>query len=337
MDAVIFQLDKEGRFTFLGPMWAALSGQRVEDSVGRPLRDAVLAEDQSALQGLLDALTARTQSSVRGELRLQRSGAPVKVHLEAHRSPSGEVLGTLTDITEREQLQERILAADRMTTLGLLTPGLAHEMNNPLAFMLANLDFLMGEVKEGGDADQVAEWREVLGEVREGADRLRQILGNIKEFTRGDNTEEPVDLNRVLESVVRLTHSVFRSRAKVLNEFGPRAIVHGNEAALRQVFLNLALRAGNAFPEGRPENHLVRLVTREEGGSVVVEVHDNGTPIPAEHLPHLFNPFFSPPGQGPGPLLAVCEVVVRKASGSLSVSSQPGSTVFRVTMPAAVL
>ncbi len=337
MDAVIFQLDKEGRFTFLGPTWAALSGQRVEDSIGRPLREVVLAEDHSALQGLLDVLTARTQSSVRGELRLQRPGGPTKVALEAHRSPSGEVLGTLTDLTARQQLQERILAADRMTTLGLLTPGLAHEMNNPLAFMLANLDFLLSEVKQGGDEDQVAEWREVLGEVREGADRLRQILGNIKEFTRGENSDEPVDLHRVLESVVRLTHSVFRSRAKVVSEFAPRAIVHGNEAGLRQVFLNLALRAANAFPDGRPENHQVRLVTREEGSNVVVEVQDNGTPIAAEHLPHLFSPFFAPPDQGPGPLLAVCEEVVRKASGSLTVTSQPGSTVFRVTLPAAVL
>ncbi len=337
MDAVIFQLDKEGRFTFLGPTWAALSGQRVEDALGRPLRDAVHAEDQSALQGLLDALTARTQSSVRGELRLLRSGAPVKVHLEAHRTPSGEVLGTLTNLTERELLQERILAADRMTTMGFLTPGLAHEMNNPLAFMLANLDFLMGEVKEGGDADQVAEWREVLGEVREGADRLRQILGNIKEFTRGDNSDEPVDVNRVLESVVKLTHSVFRSRAKVVNEFSSMVVVNGNEAGLRQVFLNLALRAASAFPEGRPENHQVRLVTRAEGSTVVVEVHDNGTPIAAEHLPHLFNPFYSVPGEGPGPVLAACEAVVRKASGSLTVTSQPGGTVFRVTLPAAVL
>lgn len=337
MDAVIFQLDKEGRFTFLGPTWAAVSGQRVEDVVGRPLREAVHAEDQAVAQGLLEALTAGAQASVQGELRLQRPEGPVRVLLQAHRSPSGEVLGSLTDLTERTLLRERILAADRMTTLGLLTPGLAHEMNNPLAFMLANLDFLLGEVKEGGDADQVAEWREVLGEVREGADRLRQILGNIKEFTRGDNSEEPVDLNRVLESVVRLTHSVFRSRAKVVNEFGTRAIVHGNEMGLRQVFLNLALRAASAFPDGRPENHLVRLVTREEGGKVVVEVHDNGAPIAAEQLPHLFNPFFSPPGQGPGPLLAVCEEEVRKASGSLTVASQPGSTVFRVTLPAAVL
>jgi signal transduction histidine kinase len=225
-----------------------------------------------------------------------------------------------------------------MATLGMLVPGFAHEMNNPLAFMLANLDFLlssMGGVDGAASPDLMAEWREVVGEVREGAERLRQLIGHLRSF-RSDSSQGPVDLNQLLDSVGQMVSSTLRSRGRLVRDYGVRAVVAGSENGLRQAFLCLVLHAALSLPEGGDTRaNEVRLVTREDGeGHVVVEVHDTGAGIPPEHLPHVFEPFFMPGEAKPGPALSVCRDIVRGLGGSVTVTSSVGrGTVFRVTLP----
>jgi PAS domain S-box-containing protein len=342
LSEAVFHLDARGTLTFLGPTWTSLTGLAVEEVLGQPLVEMAHPEDRPRVQAVLDALAARVQPSFRIELRLLAAGGPLWVELAAHSSPTGqgEVLGTLADRTERRQMQARLLQSDQLATLGLLVPSFAHDMNNPLAFMLANLDYLlssMGDVAGAAKPDQVAEWREAVGEVREGAERLRQIIGHLRSF-RVDTRQGPVDVNQLLDTVGQMVSSTLRSRGRLVRDYSARATVAGSEGMLRQAFLNLVLRAVLSLPDlGDTDANEVRLVTREDGeGHVVVEVHDTGASIPAEQLPHVFEPHFTSREAKPGPTLAVCRDIVRGLGGNISVSSSPGGgTVFRVTLPRA--
>jgi PAS domain S-box-containing protein len=335
---VVFHLDATGRVTFLGPTWTVLTGRPVEDVLGQPLVELVESEDAPRVRAVLDALTARVQASFRLELRLLASGGPLWVELAAHSSPTGggEVLGTFSDLTERRQMQARLHQSDRLSTLGMLVPGFAHEMNNPLAFMMANLDYLLSDMETAASTERVAEWREAVGEVREGAERLRQLIGHMRGF-RADSSEGLVDLNLVLDGVGQMVASPLRSRGRLVKDYGTRSRVIGGEDALRQAFLNLILHAVLALPEDVDTRaHEVRVVTREgSDGHGVVEVHHTGAAIAAEHLPHVFDPFFSPMGAKPGPVLAVSRDIVRGLGGDITVTSSPRGTLFRVTLPLA--
>jgi PAS domain S-box-containing protein len=327
LSEVVFHLDGLGNLTFLGPTWTSLTGLAVEDVLGQPLVEMVYPEDRPRVRALLDAIAARVQASFRLELRLLASGGPRWVELAAH-----------TDTTERRQLQARLQQSDRLATLGMLVPGFAHEMNNPLAFMLANLEYLlstMGDIAGSAPAPQVAEWREAVGEVREGAERLRQIIGHLRSF-RGESGHGPVDVNTLLDTVGQMVSSTLRSRGRLVRDYGARALVAGPESALRQALLNLVLHAVLSLPDnGDTEEHEVRLVTREDGeGHVVVEVHDTGAGIPPEQLPHVFEPLYTERETKPGPTLSVCRDIVRSLGGSITVTSLVGrGTVFRVTLP----
>ncbi|PTL79907.1 nitrogen regulation protein NR(II) [Vitiosangium sp. GDMCC 1.1324] len=341
LSEVVFHLDGLGNLTFLGPTWTSLTGLAVEDVLGQPLVEMVHPEDRPRVRALLDAIAARVQASFRLELKLLASGGPRWVELAAHSSPTGqgEVLGTLADVTERRLLQARIQQTDRLATLGMLVPGFAHDMNNPLAFMLANLDYLlssMGDVAGSAPAGQVAEWREAVGEVREGAERLRQIIGHLRSF-RSESGQGPVDVNTLLDSVGQMVSSTLRMRGRLVRDYGARALVVGSESGLRQALLNLVLHAVLSLPDGGDtEENEVRLVTREDGGGqVVIEVHDTGAGIPPEQLGQVFEPLYTPrEASRPGPALSVCRDIVRSFGGSITVTSSVGrGTVFRVTLP----
>ena len=310
--------------------------------LGQPLALRVHPEDRVGVQGLLESIGARLQASFRLELRLLAAEGPVWVELAAYSSPTGqgEVLGTLSDITQRRQLQERLRQADRMATLGMLVPGVAHEMNNPLAFMSANLEYLaaqMGPARVGGASGrQVGEWLEAVEEIREGAERLRQSIAHLRGF-RPEPGQGPLDVNVVLDSAGQLVASVLRSRGRLVRDYGAQAHVPGGDGALRQALLNLVLHAALALPEeGDPELHAVRLVTRDDGqGHVVVEVHDSGPGLSADALPHVFEPLPSHESARPGPALSVCRDIVLALGGELTVTSAPGrGTCFRVVLPA---
>ncbi|HEX5750833.1 MAG TPA: ATP-binding protein [Archangium sp.] len=339
LSEVVFHLDGQGNLTFLGPTWTALTGLAVEDVLGQPLAEMVHPEERPRVQAMLDAIAARVQASFRLELKLLAAGGPRWVELAAHSSPTGqgEVLGTLADVTERRQLQARLQQSDKLATLGMLVPGFTHEMNNPLAFMLANLDYLlssMGDVAGSAPASQVAEWREAVGEVREGAERLRQLIGHLRSFR--SESQGPVDLNTLLDSVGQMVSSTLRSRGRLVRDYGARAVVAGSEGGLRQALLNLVLHAVLSLRDGGDtEENEVRLVTREAGGGhVVVEVHDTGAGLPPEQLSQIFEPGFTP--REARPALSVCRDIVRGLGGGITVTSVVGrGTVFRVTLPMA--
>jgi len=261
-------------------------------------------------------------------------------------TPRGYTVATCQDLTERRS-QARLLLTDRMVSVGTLAAGVAHEINNPLAFVLTNLSFITDALaeleREGGRPGRenvLRELSEAVADVREGAERVRDIVRDLKIFSRGDDgSRVTVDVERVLESSVKMAWNQIRHRARLVREFGQDVPpVEAEEARLGQVFLNLVLNAVQAIPEGDAKANEIRIATRRDPkGHVVVEIRDTGVGIPEEVRRHLFEPFFTtkPVGVGTGLGLYLCREIVLGLGGLIEVESKPGGgAAFRVLLPA---
>jgi PAS domain S-box-containing protein len=309
---------------------SSLGFERPRELVGRRLEEFILDEPPAA-EGIPLLVT--------GERRLKRRDGKVRVaefaSLPVLFDGQPAVVCIARDVTEQRQLQTRLTLADRMTSMGTLAAGIAHEINNPLSFVLTNLGFLSEELRE-----QREEVRAMLAEAREGAERVRRIVRQLKAFSRPDEERlEPVDPHTVLDSAVILAANEIKHRARLRREYGPVPRVLGNEGRLCQVFLNLMVNAAQAIPEGAVERNEIRLVTRlGADGRVVVEVRDTGEGIPQDVQGRIFDPFFTtkPVGVGTGLGLSICHGIITSMSGDISVESEPGQgTTVRVVLPVA--
>jgi signal transduction histidine kinase len=247
------------------------------------------------------------------------------------------------DVTEQRKLQASLVAADRLASMGALAAGVAHEINNPLTYLIANLNVLAEDLPELLEHVPDARREEVLamlGDAQQGGAQVRKIVGDLKMFSRTDEaTTGPVNLQQVIEFAIKMASNEIRHRARLTQDFCPDLpAVEGNEGKLGQVFLNLLINAAQAIPEGRADRNEIRVVTRTDNvGNVVVEVRDSGEGIAADKLQTIFRPFFTtkPLGSGTGLGLSISLGIVTALGGTLEVESQVGSgTLFRVVLPA---
>jgi PAS domain S-box-containing protein len=234
------------------------------------------------------------------------------------------------DVTERKTAQAEVLLADRMSSLGRLASGVAHEINNPLAYVMLNIEFLAKRVAEIADLappSTLEAMNAALQHSREGTERMRQIVRALSDFGRGDEERiGAVDVNRVLESAVEIAAMQLRHRSRVTRQYEPNVFAEGNAFRLGQVFVNLLVNAADALREGEPANE-IRLTTRVRGdGTVAVEVRDNGHGIPRKVLGRIFDPFFTtkPIGRGTGLGLSVCHSIVTSFGGTIVCDSEEG-------------
>ncbi len=246
--------------------------------------------------------------------------------------------------SEHRELQARFAQTDRLRSIGTLAAGIAHEINNPLAYLLLNLAFVSEELPkllqaQSKSSDRSREISEVLEHARDGAERIRDIVRSIQTFSRPENqSRAPLDVAPVLEATIAMVFNEIRHRAQLVKEYAEVPQVVANEALLGQVFLNLILNAVQALPEGRDGNE-IRIALWSSPGQVAVEVRDNGSGIPLDVRERIFEPFFTtkPVGVGTGLGLAICHGIVTSLGGTLSFESEEGKgTVFHVELPAAV-
>jgi CheY-like chemotaxis protein/two-component sensor histidine kinase len=230
-----------------------------------------------------------------------------------------------------------------MASVGMLAAGVAHEINNPLACVLANLELSVRELSEWeacGHIGEVHELREMLGDARGASERVRQIVRDLKIFSRHEDTRSgAVDVQKVLESSLRMAWNEIRHRARLIKDYGSVPLVEGSESRLGQVFLNLIVNAAQAIAEGNAQGNAIRIVTSvDQTGRIVVAITDTGKGIAAQDLKHLFRPFYTTkgPGVGTGLGLAISHRIVTGLGGEIQVESEVGKgTTFRVVLPAA--
>jgi signal transduction histidine kinase/CheY-like chemotaxis protein len=293
--------------------------------------------------GLLGAYAAGLRAFEPDELSfLEAAAACLSSAMVRHRSEQ-----------ERQRLQARLAVADRMVSIGALAGGLAHELNNPLSYVTANLAFIAEEVTGlakrlgaagAGDAalaETAVQLVEAAADARDGVEKLRGLVLDLQTLARGDTgLLAPLDLSHVLGSAIRVAASETRRRARVECQLAATLPpVLANEARLGQVFLTLMINAAHAIPEGcaSPQSIRVRSFTAP-GPRVVVEVSDTGPGIPAGQLERVFDPTpgARAPGTGDGPGLSLCRSIVVALGGEIQVESQVGTgSTFRVLLPVA--
>ncbi len=242
---------------------------------------------------------------------------------------------------EIEAMQEELQRAQRLEAIAVVVGGVAHEINNPLAFLLSNLSYAVQMLRTGeaSSPEGQAELVQAVEESIEGGRRIQRIVGDLRTFARERTEEplEPVDVVALLEGCLQQAAGKFEDVTSLQREFGTLPLAKAVGPRLTQVFLHLILNAVDAVSSRPKAENRVRLAARlGDHGRIVVEVEDNGPGIRPEHLERLFDPFFTtrPVGQGTGLGLAVCHGILRSMGARITVTSelQRGS-VFRVELP----
>ncbi|MBU1743029.1 MAG: PAS domain S-box protein, partial [Proteobacteria bacterium] len=255
------------------------------------------------------------------------------------------VIAATADITEQLQTEQQLIQAAKMATLGEMSTGVAHELNQPLSVLGTGANFLLKQILRRGGvaADKV---KEVAAEMAAQVDRAAKIIGHLREFGRKTEVERTkVRINDPIEGVFRLLGQQLRIRnIEVELDLAPDApCVWGDPNRLEQVFINLILNARDAIEDRRADGALVGqglIAVRSwwEDGRVRVTVADNGTGVPGADKDRIFDPFFTTKdvGKGTGLGLSITYGIVRDYEGQITVEDRPGGgAVFWLTFPAA--
>lgn len=308
----------------------------------------------------LDAMSSLTMVQARGidvpfiivSNRISESSAIEVMRAGAHDFLSKDSLGRLGAIIEREtceaelrqerrRMQQQLLLADRLSSVGMLAAGIAHEINNPLAYVLGNLEFALDRLAAGHPLESaaLAEVTQALDQAREGSTRIGHITRDLKVFCRSDAeaTSGPVNVRRVMESSISIAWNQIRHRARLTRHFERVPVVTGDEHRLGQVFLNLLVNAAQAFEDDEVAQNEIVVTIKVEDQKVVIEVEDNGRGMSSDEQARLFEPFFTTkePGVGTGIGLSISRSIVGDMGGVISCDSRSGAgTTFRVLLPA---
>jgi signal transduction histidine kinase len=252
------------------------------------------------------------------------------------------------DPTDRQAFEQRAMERYGMAAVGTLSAGVAHQVDNPLTYLLLNLEQVLRRVRAarasddpvaliGSDAAGLASFEQSLKDAVDGANRIKQVVRDLLTVAQGDAEHgTTMDLRCVVESATQLTWHQISQRARLRKTLGQVPPVAANEARLGRVFLNLMVNAAQAIPVGHSEGHEVHIATStDEPGNAVVEVSDTGSGIAPEHIGRIFDPFFTTKGEdGSGLGLSVSCGIVRNLGGDITVRSVLGrGTTFRVVIP----
>lgn len=241
------------------------------------------------------------------------------------------------DVTEQRGLQAKMLMADRMVSLGTLVAGIGHEINNPLSYVLGNLE-VISELAERGDL--MANRGDLVGAVHDaldGAARVRTIVQRLGSFSRSsEDVRMAVALGELIEQAVRLTHNELRHRAELVQELEPVPAVLADPGQLTQVIINLLINAAQAIAPGAADRHRISIRTRRSEDLVILEVQDTGSGMDPQVVAHAFDPFFTTKkvGEGTGLGLSICHGIVTSHGGQIAIESQRGrGTTMRISLP----
>lgn len=356
---------------FCGREAEALRGTRLVDlfadeAARAHLRELLAGFGDSAVHDCELSLVARDGSAVPVSLnctpRFSAVGKTLGVVITGR--PVGELRKAYQALRhaheELKRTQQQLLHSEKMASLGRLVAGVAHELNNPISFVLGNVHVLeryaqrlgryLGAVHAG---PQSAALRALRAELRidrlladlpsliegtvEGAERTRDIVDGLKRFSAVDRDESrPFDLVAVVERAVAWVCKGGREDFRVVCDLPGELMVRGSAGQLQQVVMNLVENARDATADRAQPRLSIRATVAD--GNVELVFHDNGPGVPAEHLTRVFDPFFTtkPVGKGTGLGLAISYGIVERHHGRLTVANgAQGGAVFMLTLPLA--
>jgi two-component system, NtrC family, sensor kinase len=334
----VMVVNLHGRITNWNGALEQIYGLKREEVIGRRIAEVFQSEMLRALRDLMG----------RGEWR---EGEPANIYkfraltpdgrdltlnisLAALQSKTAEIEGSLVaieDVTERVGLEAQLQQSDKLSSIGLLAAGVAHEVNTPLAGISSYSQMLMQQTPDNDPR------RQLLEKIHRQTSRASSIVNNLLNFSRVTEARyAPVDLNRVIDDTIQLLEAQLRNtEIEVVRSYaGELPLAFGDAPKLQQVLMNLILNARDAMPHGGK----LEISTEADEDSAVVGVRDTGLGIAPEHLAKIYDPFFTTKqiGKGTGLGLAVSYGIVRDHGGHIDVESQLGEgTRFQITLPLA--
>ncbi len=343
-DAVV--VHRFGRIVYANAATYSLLGyDSISDLLGKPaLEFFSRTERPLAMQRIQDAADTGNTFSDRFHMirKSGEEGAFEVTTMTVQYDGDSATVHVARDITQALHMQTKLAQTERLSSLGTLAGGVGHEINNPLAYMTANLSYLAEELTRllppEANEDN-AELHHALRDVQDGTGRVKDIVRQLNEFTRVDSkTEQFVDPRVAIEAAVRMSWNHVRRAARLHTHLQPVSFIRGNTSRLGQVFLALLLNAAEALGNQHVSDNEIVISSYEENERIVIELSDNGPGMPEEVLAKIFDPFFSANsgGQGTGLGLSVAHSVISSMGGTIEVTSKLGhGTSGRILLPCA--
>jgi PAS domain S-box-containing protein len=341
---------RDGQFVYLNRAAIALLGiTDSKDIVGDSVFDYVHPDGRDALRQRMGELPIQGSTRFAGLHLVRADGGTVVVEGEAmlldyDGQPSHVVM--CHDVTERDMAFARIAMADRMLSIGTLAAGVAHEINNPLAYIATNLELLAAELPNlrltNSSRLTDATLSRLVSDAREGVGRVNAIVRDLRSLSRPEEQRHgPVDVTAVLTSSLKMANNQIRHRARVVEDYeSDLPPVEGDPSKLGQVVINLLLNAAQAIVDGDLEQNEIRICasTTVDSKHVKIDISDTGIGIPTAIIGRIFDPFFTTkePGTGTGLGLAISHQIVRSMGGDITVESKAGAgSTFTLILPIA--
>jgi two-component system NtrC family sensor kinase len=334
----LLAVDLDGRVTRCNSALEKILGMRRSEAIGRRVEELfeedftetlkqVLGDDRWNLKELRHIYKLHTATQAGRSLVLNIALAP----LQADSQVRTGALVVLEDVTSRMRLEEQLQQREKLSSIGLLAAGVAHEVNTPLTGVSSYTQMLLGMLPETDPKHAL------LQKVRRQADRASDIVNNLLNFSRTGGATEFTELsiNQVMDDTLQLLEpQLRRSQIEIVREYDPNLpLAYGNAVKLQQIFTNLILNARDAIPEG---GRITLFTASTDEDTIVIEIADTGMGIAPENVAKIYDPFYTTKGvgRGTGLGLAVSYGIVQEHSGHIAVESTPGKgTTFRITLP----
>jgi PAS domain S-box-containing protein len=331
----------ENALCFANAAAAELFGFAKQDAAGRSMRDFMHPEEIPAHEARRRLLLQRRERLPAHEYRARRSDGRwlnlevSSMAIEFEGRPAILYFGR--DVTELKQVESQVLQGDRLAALGTLAGGMAHAINNPLTYVLLNLEDLSEQLPKLGERRWfLPEAVQRLKEAHDGSERVANVVRQMRAFARSDNSvPSPIDVRNVVEAALALVGNELRHRGNLVTEYDEVPLVFATQARLEQALLNLLLHAARALPEASTSLPDVRVaVRRKSAESVLIEVAYADAVRLEEATDVAFDPLASVGSLDAG--LAICHGIVTSLGGEMRIARQPGTgSAFRVVLPAA--
>jgi PAS domain S-box-containing protein len=354
IDAAVITVDVEGNLAFANPAAEAAIGVALDAAIGRPAGELVRLGDPAQPSPVAGVLAERKSVALHDARLVAAAGERTVSGTVSPVVDGDQLLGAVMvfrDVTDQKRMQQQLEIADRLASLGTLTSGVAHQINNPLAVVLANASYLRAEFDDigvalrsaappdGELAMRIHELSEVHAEISAAALRIGKIVSDLKSFSRpAAETSGAADVSAAISWAVRTTEHEFRHRARLICEVAALPPAVADETRLGQLFVNLLMNAAQAIPPGQASANEVAIRATADGDRIIIEVRDSGPGIARENLGRIFEPFYTTKaiGEGTGLGLSVCHGIVKSVGGELGVESELGKgSTFRVVLRAA--